>query len=180
MEDHSIHAETPSNTPPSKDVCGARRSHEAGRPRRSTKARATAVLVTLLALGVSVSACGLGAKKAGPSAREECARVTALADAEHKRLPSVDQLGTTRLEVNAAQAIRDYAVKLDAIPVSDKELNNKLADYGDHLRKMAKALDELWTARESDKPTYVAKAQKLFNEEYPLVNALNDYCQSAR
>lgn len=141
----------------------------------------TALLsLAVLSLVLGATSCNLPSKKAGPSAREDCARVMALADVEHKRIPPADQLGTTRLEVNAAKAIRDYATKLDAIPVNDKELNNRLADYGDHLRKMAKALDELWTARESEKATYVAKAQQVFNEEYALVNELNLYCQAAR
>ncbi|MFO0617202.1 MAG: hypothetical protein U0414_31685 [Polyangiaceae bacterium] len=132
------------------------------------------------AIGLAAAACNLGAKKAGPSARDDCARVAAVTDAEHKKLPSADQLGTTRAEVNAAKAVRDYASKLDAVPVNDKELNNKLADYGDHLRKMAKALDELWTARDSEKASYAAKAQKVFTEEYAFVNEINAYCQGAR
>lgn len=132
------------------------------------------------ALCLATTACNLGAKKAGPSAREDCARVGAVTEAEHKKLPSAEQLGTTRAEVNAAKAVRDYAAKLDAVPVNDKELNNKLADYGDHLRKMAKALDELWTASESEKASYAAKAQKVVNDEYAFVNEINAYCQGAR
>lgn len=106
--------------------------------------------------------------------------MTELAEKERKRIPPVEELGAPRMEVNAAKGVRDYAAKLDAVPVTDKELNNKLADYGDQLRKMAKALDELWTARDDDKPKYLEKAQRAMTDEYKFVNELNDYCQSAR
>jgi hypothetical protein len=136
--------------------------------------------LAFVALALVAPGCKPASGGAPPSARDDCARVMEISERERKRIPAVEELGTTRLEVNAAKAVRDYVAKLDAIPVNDKGLNNKLADYSDQLRKMAKALDELWTARDADKAAYVAKAQQAFNGEDTFVNDINAYCQSAR
>lgn len=139
-----------------------------------------ALVVSLAALTLVAPACKPSSEKASPSARDDCARFVELAERERKWIPAIEDLGTTRLEVNAAKAVRDYAAKLDAIPVDDKGLNNRLADYGDQLRAMAKSLDEVWTARDGDKQKALAKAQDAFAAEGKLVNELNAYCQSAR
>jgi hypothetical protein len=136
----------------------------------------TAGSIVLLALAAEgfLGGCRSSSGRAPPSAREECQRVLDLAEKQRQKMPTIEQLAGPRLQTNAAVALREYAAQLDKIP-----LNNKLADYGDVLRKLAKSLDDLWTARESDKKSAVDATTNLMSQEGTMVSDINTYCQAA-
>ncbi len=129
----------------------------------------------LPALALLVLACR---SKAGPpsAAKEDCTRFVDLSGRFADKLPRAD-LRDANSAREAAKGLREYRTKLDAIPVSDRTLNNLLVDYSEQLDRMAKALDEYGNARDSDLIAAHKKLEAELIAEHKYVNSINEYCQ---